>query len=78
MTGDANEPGSLCPTKNGEGHLPTVVAYILYIEYFLRILVVGPWENLDYKKHWRGCLEQDSTTKEIRASLLGVSFLTVR
>lgn len=70
MAGAASVPGGLRPTKNGEGHLPAVAAYILYIEDCLRGLVVGPWENLDYRKHWRRCLEQASTAKEIRASLL--------
>ena len=78
MVGAANVHDSLHPTKSGEGHLPAVAAYILYIEYCLCGLVVGPWENLDYRKHWRRCLEQASTAKEIRASLLGVIFLTVR
>lgn len=78
MAGAANVHGGLRPTKSGEGDLPTVVAYILYIEDCLCGLVVGPWENLDYRKHWCRCLEQASTAKEIRASLLGVSFLTVR
>ena len=78
MAGAANVHGGLRPTKSGEGDLPTVVAYILYIEDCLCGLVVGPWENLDYRKHWRRCLEQSSTAKEIQASLLGVSFLTVR
>jgi hypothetical protein len=70
MAGAANVPGGLRPTKNGEGHLPAVAAYILYMEDCLHGLVVGPWENLDYRKHWRKCLEQASTAKEIRASLL--------
>ena len=64
--------------ENGEDHLLAVAAYILYIEYCLCGLVVGPWENLDYRKHWRRCLEQASTEKEIWALLLGVIFLTVR
>ena len=78
MLGVANVPGGLPPTKNGEGHLPVFAVYILYIEDCLCSLVFGPWENLDYRKHWRKCLEKASTAKEIRASLLEVSFPTIK
>jgi hypothetical protein len=76
MAGAANVPGGLRPTKNGEGHLPAVAVYTLYIEDCLCSLVFGPWENLDFRKHWRKCLEQVSTTKEIGASFRLIALAT--
>ena len=35
MEGVANVPGGLHPTKNGEGHFPAVVVYILHIETYI-------------------------------------------
>ncbi|KAH9321819.1 hypothetical protein KI387_016458 [Taxus chinensis] len=70
MAGAAKVPGGLRPTKKGGGHLAAVAAYILYIEDCLRGLIVGPWENPDYRKYWRKRVEQSATVREISTSLL--------
>jgi hypothetical protein len=76
MEGDTNVPGGLRPTNNGEGHLPDVAVYTLYIEDCLCSLVFGPWENLDFRKHWCKCLEQVSTAKEIGQSFWLIALAT--
>jgi len=70
MTGAARMAGGLRPTKNGDGHFPAIVAYILYMEDQLHGLLEGPWENPCYRKHWRKSIEQASTVAEVKYYLL--------
>lgn len=59
--------------KSGEGSLPSIATYILYMEESLCGLVVGPFLNANYRKQWRKRVEQASTFSEVKALLLVVS-----
>ncbi|GMJ10824.1 DDT-PHD PROTEIN2 [Hibiscus trionum] len=55
--------------KNGEGSLPSIATYILYMEETLRGLVAGSFLNADYRKLWRRKVEEASTCRAIKALL---------
>ncbi|KAF8397829.1 hypothetical protein HHK36_016754 [Tetracentron sinense] len=72
MKGASRILGSLRPIKNGEGNLPGISAYILYMEESLRGLIVGPFMMTHYRKHWRKQVEQASACNAIKRLLLEV------
>ncbi|KAK8707552.1 hypothetical protein V6N13_058608 [Hibiscus sabdariffa] len=56
--------------KNGEGSLPSIATYILYMEETLRGLVAGSFLNANYRKQWRRKVEEASTCRAIKVLLL--------
>lgn len=56
--------------KNGDGNLPCIAVYILYMEESLRGLVGGPFLNASYRKKWRHQLESASSCSLIKFLLL--------
>lgn len=64
----------LHPPKIGEGNLPTIATYILYMEESLCGLMGGPFASASYRKKWRKQVEEASTFNSIKALLLEVSF----
>ncbi|OMO58284.1 Zinc finger, PHD-type [Corchorus capsularis] len=56
--------------KNGEGGLPSIAMYILYMEESLRGLVAGPFLCPSFRKQWRRKMEEASTCSAIKACLL--------
>ncbi|KAH9315185.1 hypothetical protein KI387_023812 [Taxus chinensis] len=62
--------GDVCPSKNGDGNFPEIVAYMLYMENQLYGLLDGPWENPSYRKIWHRYIEQASSIAEVKHSLL--------
>ncbi|KAJ7981103.1 DDT domain-containing protein PTM [Quillaja saponaria] len=60
----------LRPIRNGEGHLPSIATYIIYIEESLNGLVVGPFLSPSYRKQWRKQVEQATTCSAIKPLLL--------
>lgn len=61
------------PIKSGVGILPSIATYIIYMEECLRGLIVGPFLNASYRKHWRKQVEQATTFSAIKPLLLKVS-----
>uniref|UniRef100_A0A0A0KAZ9 PHD-type domain-containing protein n=1 Tax=Cucumis sativus TaxID=3659 RepID=A0A0A0KAZ9_CUCSA len=61
---------SLRVGKNGEGNLPCIAVYILYMEESLRGLVGGPFLNASYRKKWRHQLESTLSCSLIKILLL--------
>ncbi|KAI4322361.1 hypothetical protein L6164_022064 [Bauhinia variegata] len=60
----------LCPVRSGEGILPSIATYIIYMEESLRGLVVGPFESASYRKQWRQQVEQATTFRAIKPLLI--------
>ncbi|XWS73973.1 hypothetical protein CRYUN_Cryun02cG0175400 [Craigia yunnanensis] len=60
----------LPPLKNGEGSLPSIATYILYMEESLRGLVAGSFLSPDYRKQWCRKMEEASTCNAIKVLLL--------
>ncbi|XWS52918.1 hypothetical protein CRYUN_Cryun11dG0113800 [Craigia yunnanensis] len=60
----------LPPLKNGEGSLPSIATYILYMEENLRGLVAGSFLSPDYRKQWCRKMEEASTCNAIKVLLL--------
>ncbi|KAK6247305.1 hypothetical protein QUC31_018870 [Theobroma cacao] len=56
--------------KNGEGSLPSIATYIVYMEEGLRGFVTGPFLSPSYRKQWRSKMEEASTCSAIKALLL--------
>lgn len=63
----------LSTVKSGEGILPSIATYIIYLEESLRGLVVGPFLSSDYRKQWRKRVEQAKTFNAVKPLLLEVS-----
>lgn len=61
------------PIRSGEGILPSIATYIIYIEECLHGLTVGPFLDARYRKHWRKQVEQATTFSAIKPLLLKVS-----
>lgn len=59
--------------KNGDGRLPGVATYILYMEESLGGLLNGPFVNEAFRKRWRKQVEQATACNEIKMLLLEVS-----
>ncbi|XP_061346257.1 DDT domain-containing protein PTM-like [Gastrolobium bilobum] len=58
------------PIRSGEGILPSIATYIIYMEECLRGLIVGPFLTASYKKQWRNRVEQATTFSAIKPLLL--------
>ncbi|XP_022752616.1 DDT domain-containing protein PTM-like isoform X2 [Durio zibethinus] len=58
------------PLKSGEGSLPSIATYVLYMEESLRGLVAGSFLSPDYRKQWRRKVEEASTCDAIKVLLL--------
>ncbi|KAF3794718.1 DDT domain-containing protein [Nymphaea thermarum] len=56
--------------KNRKSHLTSIVLYILSIEERLNGLLSGPWQNPQYRKHWRKNLLKASTITAVKRQLL--------
>ncbi|XP_050214256.1 DDT domain-containing protein PTM-like [Mercurialis annua] len=61
---------SLRPVMSGEGSLPSISTYILYLGEILCGLTVGPFVSLSYKGEWRKRVEDASTLSAIVGLLL--------
>lgn len=59
--------------RSGEGVLPSIATYIIYMEECLRGLVVGPFLSASYRRQWRKQVEQAPTFSAIKPLLLKVS-----
>lgn len=73
--GAARVAGGIRPGKSGSGHLPAIAGYLLHMEESLHSLVVGPWENIMFRKQWRKRLEQATSIFDVKAALLDVRML---
>nr|KYP68630.1 Nucleosome-remodeling factor subunit BPTF [Cajanus cajan] len=58
------------PIRSGEGILPSIATYIIYMEECLRGLVVGPFLSASYRRQWRKRVEQATTFSAIKPLLL--------
>lgn len=65
----------LHPVKNGEGSLPSIATYIMFMEESLCGLTVGPFLSSDFRKQWRNQVEQATTCSGVKKLLLQVSSL---
>lgn len=64
--------------KNGDGRLPGVATYIMYMEESLGGLLNGPFLNDAFRKRWRKEVEQATACNAIKMLLLEVStFISV-
>lgn len=61
--------------KNGDGRLPGVATYIMFIEESLGGLLIGPFRNDIFRKRWRKEVEQATDCNAIKILLLEVSIL---
>lgn len=59
--------------KNGDGRLPGVATYIMYMEESLGGLLNGPFLNDAFRKRWRKEVEQATACNAIKMLLLEVS-----
>ncbi|XP_028808128.1 DDT domain-containing protein PTM [Neltuma alba] len=60
----------LSAVRSGEGILPSIATYVMYLEESLHGLIVGPFLNGNYRKQWRKRVEQARTFKAIKPLLL--------
>ncbi|KAJ0020610.1 hypothetical protein Pint_31990 [Pistacia integerrima] len=60
----------LHPLKIGEGSLPTIAAYILYMEESLCGLMKGSFVSSSYRNRWRKQVQEASTFNLLKALLL--------
>ncbi|XP_073066363.1 DDT domain-containing protein PTM-like [Primulina eburnea] len=58
------------PMNNGDGRLPGIATYILFMEESLRGLLVGPFLNDAFRMRWRKQVERASTCNAIKIILL--------
>ncbi|XP_073312587.1 DDT domain-containing protein PTM-like [Primulina huaijiensis] len=58
------------PMNNGDGRLPGIITYILFMEESLRGLLVGPFLNDAFRMRWRKQVERASTCNAIKIILL--------
>lgn len=63
----------LSAVRSGEGILPSMAIFIIYLEESFRGLIVGPFLNANYRRQWRRQVEQAKTFKAIKPLLLEVS-----
>ncbi|CAL0304038.1 unnamed protein product [Lupinus luteus] len=56
--------------RSGEGNLPSIATYIIYIEECLHGLIVGPFQSASYRKQWREQVEQATTCSDLKLLLL--------
>ncbi|XP_027340663.1 DDT domain-containing protein PTM-like isoform X2 [Abrus precatorius] len=60
----------LAPVRNGEGIIPSIATYVIYIEESLRGLIVGPFLCENFRKQWRKQLEWARSFGDIKPLLL--------
>uniref|UniRef100_A0A5B6ZD09 DDT domain-containing protein PTM n=1 Tax=Davidia involucrata TaxID=16924 RepID=A0A5B6ZD09_DAVIN len=60
----------LRPMKNGEGSLPGIATYVMFMEESLCGLTVGPFLSATYRRQWRKQVEQATTCSAIKTLLL--------
>ncbi|KAF2300728.1 hypothetical protein GH714_015376 [Hevea brasiliensis] len=60
----------LRPIMSGEGSLPSISTYILYMGEVLCGITVGPFVSTSYRKQWRKRIEDASTCSAIKGPLL--------
>ena len=63
----------LAPVRSGEGIIPSIATYVMYMEESLRGLIVGPFLSECYRKHWRKQVERAKSFSDIKPLLLKVS-----
>ncbi|KAL0460100.1 UNVERIFIED_CONTAM: DDT domain-containing protein PTM [Sesamum latifolium] len=56
--------------SNGDGRLPGIITYIMFMEESLRGLLTGPFLNDTFRKRWRKQVEQATTCNVIKILLL--------
>lgn len=61
------------PVRSGEGIIPSIATYVMYMEESLRGLIVGPFLSECYRKHWRKQVERAKSFSDIKPLLLKVS-----
>ncbi|KAJ4843599.1 hypothetical protein Tsubulata_029025 [Turnera subulata] len=61
---------SMGTLMNGDGSLPSIATYILYMGDVLSGLTVGPFLSASYRKRWRKQVEDASTYSSIKGPLL--------
>ncbi|KAA8550242.1 hypothetical protein F0562_001926 [Nyssa sinensis] len=60
----------LRPVKNGEGSLPGIATYVIFMEESLCGLTVGPFLSATYRRQWREQVERAMTYSAIKNLLL--------
>ncbi|ESW22110.1 hypothetical protein PHAVU_005G128100 [Phaseolus vulgaris] len=60
----------LAPVRIGEGIIPSIATYVIYIEESLRGLIVGPFLSECYRRHWRKQVERATSFSDIKPLLL--------
>ncbi|KAG4972219.1 hypothetical protein JHK85_038640 [Glycine max] len=60
----------LAPVRSGEGIIPSIATYVMYMEESLRGLIVGPFLSECYRKHWRKQVERAKSFSDIKPLLL--------
>ncbi|KAK4409035.1 DDT domain-containing protein PTM [Sesamum angolense] len=63
-------PAAVRSVKNGDGRLPGIITYIMFMEESLRGLLTGPFLNDTFRKRWRKQVEQATTCNVIKILLL--------
>jgi len=63
----------LAPVRIGEGIIPSIATYVIYMEESLRGLIVGPFISECYRRHWRKQVERATSFSDIKPLLLKVS-----
>ncbi|CAL0329043.1 unnamed protein product [Lupinus luteus] len=56
--------------RSGEGNLPSIAAYIIYMQESLRGLFVGPFQSSTYRNQWRKQVEETTTYSALKPLLL--------
>ncbi|CAN0916628.1 DDT domain-containing protein PTM [Linum grandiflorum] len=62
--------GSLRPTLTGDGSLPSISTYIMYVGVMLSGLTIGPFLSSSYKKQWLKRVEDASGCSTLKDLLL--------
>ncbi|TKY48606.1 Nucleosome-remodeling factor subunit BPTF [Spatholobus suberectus] len=60
----------LAPVRSGEGIIPSIATYVIYMEESLRGLIVGPFLSERYRKLWRKQVERATSFSDIKPLLL--------
>ncbi|XP_020552432.1 DDT domain-containing protein PTM-like [Sesamum indicum] len=63
-------PAAVRSVKNGDGRLPGIITYIMFMEESLRGLLTGPFLNDTFRKRWHKQVEQATTCNAIKILLL--------
>lgn len=65
----------LRPPKSGEGILPVIATYIVFMEESLSGLTIGPFQNASFRRQWRAQVEQANNLCSLKILLLEVESL---